>query len=143
MGGVTSGVSAYLAGGATNQILSATAIGAVAGAATVGLSALAGGTAAGVIRVGAGVGMAGNAATQFANGANLSTINTGSLLLAGLAGGVGGAAGLGAGNAMFFNTSVIGNSIGVSAAVRSGMVSSALVGGGVGFGIENGALMCK
>lgn len=60
-----------------------------------------------------------------------------------LAGGFGGAAGLGAGNAAFFNTSVIGNSVGISAAARSGMISSALVGGGVGFGIENSAFMCK
>lgn len=80
----------------------------------------------------AGIGYAANVATQVATGTSLGKINQSSALIAGLASGIGGIVGLGAGTAAFYYTPVIGNAVGTATAsgVRmcTGTLTSATVG---------------
>jgi RHS repeat-associated protein len=132
VGGVAAGVATYVANPNASQATIATsaAVGAVAGAASSGLSATA---SLGVIfGANAGIGYAANVTTQVATGTPLGQINQSSALIAGLAGGVGGIVGLGAGAAAFYYTPVIGNAVGNAAASSARMCTGTLTSATVG-----------
>ncbi len=140
VGGIASGTIAYLSGADANGIMIAAGVGAVSGGLTSGISTI---SALGTFFINSGAGAVANTATQLAGGSSIKNLNMSSIILSGVAGGVGGVAGLGAGNAAFFRTPVIGNAIGMSAANMKALISSTFVGTGIGSGIEAGALMCK
>lgn len=130
VGAVAGGGAAYLSEG-VRSVAAATAIGAAAGATSVVAGAYAVGFAAASF-VGGGIGVAANVSTQYATGA--TNLNWTSAGIAGIAGAVGGVAGVAAGNAASFASPVIGNPVGVGAAVRAGQIGNAL-GGGVASGV--------
>lgn len=138
VGGIASGASAYLAGGDISTIAISATIGAAAGAASMGASALAT-SAVGVVSTNSAIGVISNVTTQLATGAELRKLNRTSVLVGGLSGAVGGLVGLGAGNAAFFNTPVLGNPIGLALARSREFLSSLLVGAAAGSAVEVGA----
>lgn len=140
VGGIASGTMAYLSGADAKGVMIAAGVGAISGGLTSGASTL---SALGTFFINSGAGAVANTATQLAGGTSIKNLNMGSIILSGVAGGVGGVAGLGAGNAAFFRTPVVGNAIGMSAANMRALISSTFVGTGIGSGIETGALMCQ
>lgn len=142
LGGISAGATAYLAGGSARDVAVAAGIGAVAGAASMGISAFTT-TATGIISANAIVGGVANIATQFANGRSFGQIDAGAVGIGALAGGIGGAAGLAAGNMAFFGTPTIGNPISMALARGREAWASAITGAAVGTGIESGANVCR
>nr|BFD58110.1 hypothetical protein CKG001_02170 [Bdellovibrio sp. CKG001] len=141
VGGVASGVSAYLAGGDARTVAVSAAVGAVAGAASMGVSAFTS-SATGIIAANAVIGGSTSVATQVATGTSISALNYSQIGIGALAGGIGAGVGLGAGTAVFYGTPVIGRSIGVGLARTNEFWASLLTGTAIGTTIE-GAGACR
>jgi hypothetical protein len=100
-------------------------------------------TATGIIAANTTIGGVANAATQFANGRSAGQLDYVAIGIGGLAGGIGGAAGLGAGNMAFFGTPAIGNPISMALARSREAWASAITGAAVGAGVDSGANVCR
>lgn len=141
IGGIASGGAAYLAGGDARTVVVSAAAGAIAGAASMGVSAFAT-SASATIAANAGIGLVANVGTQLATGTSLGNLNYTSVAIGALAGGLGSAAGLGAGTAAFYGTPVIGRSIGIGIARTNEFWASLLTGTAIGTTVE-GAGACR
>ncbi|WP_373998324.1 RHS repeat domain-containing protein [Bdellovibrio bacteriovorus] len=142
IGAISSGATAYIVGGSARDIVVAAATGAIAGAASMGVSAFTS-SATGIILSNAAIGSIANVATQVGTGTSLNQVNLVSAAIGGIAGGIGGAASLAAGNMAFFNTRVIGNPLGVAFARSREFWASTSTGAAIGTGVESGANMCR
>ncbi|MEK2645512.1 RHS repeat domain-containing protein [Bdellovibrio sp. BCCA] len=135
VGGVASGVSAYLAGGDVKTIAVSAAVGAVAGAASMGVSAFTS-SATAAIAANAVIGGSASVVNQIATGTSLSALNYSQIGIGALAGGIGAGVGLGVGTAAFYGTPVIGRSIGLGLARTNEFWASLLTGTAIGTTIE-------
>lgn len=143
IGGIASGTSAYLAGGDISTIAISATIGAAAGAVSMGASAFAT-SASGIIATNALIGAGANIATQLATGTSVDNLNYTSVGISAAAGGIGAAAGLGAGTSAFYRTPVLGRPLGLAAARRNELMTSLLIVTTLGTGIEmQGIGVCK